>query len=706
MRREFSLRRIRCTFLALSAFILNGCSHPQADIIRMGDWAQEICASTGIKQFEQKAPYFLNVTEEDPCYPAVQALVEWGVIEPDAGFQPDAVLTREWTAYTLINLAGETAESSSSVLKDSSQSRFPKQVERAAAFGLMPADERGKFHPKAAMEAAEARQALVRITEYINNRRTDDPHAEVEWDKTAKILDQKPLEFDPGQKTAVFEAAARLRPGMYVRWKEKETEHLYRVETAILDSGQIHAVLTEADPLNLIDHIDVQDEFDVDFSKAEISDESGLKTDPALPISHVQPAGHVLMSCHPMQHTRTYGKWTVSYQVSSNGIRAEVHQGSSEGGKAYASFRLNRVHPSFRWKMSKGSIQDGYFKVSYETAESIGIYKGNYKTLYGDFSRLNSREFLESMQNLFQKKADTADLTIPICTVKVPVPNAPMFQITMRLQLRMYTTGRAELSLVGQHVSGMEIRNSRIRPIHDCTRSAQALIRADTSVVGSTRFGFQLNRILLADIAAEAGARAKVKTIVHLFDENGTVNSAVSSIPADFADEMAEGNEKVRVCADMKAYWVMNLIFNSPQSIAGRLNLSKRLELMNENNAPLIPRLNRHFENWQAVERCTVTGRRYEDPAEHMPDPSRLRPAVYTMILDIGETRRIEYTAVPSGYREEDLNYSTQNADIASVNADGRVSAGKEGSTIITIATKDKKHQAKISILVRKARRT
>ena len=705
MRRESSLKSAGCALLAvLIPFSLYGCGRQEAEVIRLGEWAQELCASTGIEQFEQKAPYFLNVTEENPCYPAVQALVEWGVIEPDAGFQPDAALTREWAAYTLINLAGETGDSGSSVLKDASQSRFPKQIERAAAFGLMPADERGKFHPKKIMEADAARQALARITEYINNRRMEEPHAEVDWNQDTEILDVEPLEFDAEQKTAVFATDTQILPGLYVRWQESDAEHLYRVESAVTESGRVRAMLQEADPFDLIDHMDVQDDFDVDFSKTEITDESDLNEGGAVPISYVQPAGHAWMSLRPLQHTHTYGQWTVSYQVTSSGIKAEVYQGSSEGGKAYASFRLSRVHPSFRWKMGKGNIEDGYFKVSYETAESLGIYRGRYKTLYGDFSRLSSSDFMESLKNLLQKKEDTANLTIPLCSIKVPLPNAPMFQITMRLQLRLYTTGRAEVSLVGQHVSGMEIRNNRFRPIQECSHSAQALVRADTSIVGSTRFGFQLNRLLLADIAAEAGARAKVKTIVHLFDENGKVNSRVSSAPADFADEMAEGNENVRVCADMKAYWVMNLIFNSPQSLAGRLNLAKRLELLNESNAPLIPGLNRHFENWQAVDRCTVTGRHYEDPAEHMPDTSRLRPAAYAMILDIGESRRIEYTAVPSGYTEKDLCYSSQDGSTASVSADGMVQAKKEGTTIITAATKDGLYQAKISILVRRVR--
>ena len=50
----------------------------------------------GILSYRQKEPYYLNITPEDRCFGAVQAAVEWEILDPAVAFGPDDMLSREW----------------------------------------------------------------------------------------------------------------------------------------------------------------------------------------------------------------------------------------------------------------------------------------------------------------------------------------------------------------------------------------------------------------------------------------------------------------------------------------------------------------------------------------------------------------------------------------------------------------------------------
>ena len=83
----------------------------------------------GIHQFHQEAPYYMNVGKSSPYYESVQAAVEWSVLDPSNAFDPSADLTREWAAYTLVNLKDSNFKQENNTgIRDLSKSRFPRHV--------------------------------------------------------------------------------------------------------------------------------------------------------------------------------------------------------------------------------------------------------------------------------------------------------------------------------------------------------------------------------------------------------------------------------------------------------------------------------------------------------------------------------------------------------------------------------------------------
>ena len=62
---------------------------------------------------------------------------------------------------------------------------------------------------------------------------------------------------------------------------------------------------------------------------------------------------------------------------------------------------------------------------------------------------------MSTVQNLFQTRQEVVTDTLTLCTVKIPLPNAPLVSVVMKLNLNIYATGKAELAFVQNHVVGV-----------------------------------------------------------------------------------------------------------------------------------------------------------------------------------------------------------------------------------------------------------
>lgn len=72
-----------------------------------------------------------------------------------------------------------------------------------------------------------------------------------------------------------------------------------------------------------------------------------------------------------------------------------------------------------------------------------------------------------------------------------------------------------------------------------------------------------------------------------------------------------------------------------------------------------------------------------------------------TMYIDPGASMKIGIVSVPEGYSESDLTYTSQDASICNVSADGTVSGVSGGSTIVVVKTSDGSYQVNLTVVVR-----
>ena len=698
------LRRMRPAFrhdllilcLAVMISVCSGCSKEPEQTLLLGEWIRMMTESAGIESAGSEVPYFLNVGSDSPYFTSVQAAVDWGILTPDYPFDPEQKLDRRWTAFTLVRLAGLSASEESLPIRDIGSDPFRREIVTAAARGLMDTDKNSCFHPEAVIAVSEAEELLEQVLAYMDTCHAEGKTAEIKWNEEAEITAAEAKAFDKETMTARFSKEDVLKPGQYVSITENGEESLYRIDGITEGEDDQTAFLEPARAEELIEDLELENEFTVDFTQAEITDLFHNQIPPES--SYVEPVNIHLMSARPLTRSMTVNGYTVSYSVTAAGIRAGVSRNMTDHEQLAAELELCRLKPVYRWKMHHGKVEEGYLRLDFTTLESLSFRSRHAQQKYGDLSQIDSSDFPGMIRNLFQDEKTV--MTVPLCEVKIPLPDIPMLYLDIVLQLKMHVTGRVELALSQDHKIGMEIHHQAMRTINEHDSKAEASIQADTGVTGNLLFGLNLQKLKLADVSAEAGAKANLSTVMHLYDSEGNHTVTQTDLPADYVGDMAEGNGNVLVCTDMNAYWVSNLTLNSGGTLAGRLGFGKSVHLLDEKTGKLFPGKSTHIENGHFVDHCTRGGRSRKQDRQK-PDADQLDLGGYSLILAPDETKTVSLKSLPEGYHASDIRYESLDPAIASVDAGGRVTGISEGSTIIRILTDDDVYRMQCSVTVR-----
>ena len=688
----FSIRKFAVLLVLCMLVPFVGCKKKVTDTMTNGEWLTELTAQAGITYYQQEEPYFLNITSNSPYFTVVQSSVEWEVLNPSKAFNPSATLTREMVAYTLMNLISRTHEGLSDTIKDLQDCSYPDQVKAAVASGLMSLDERQRFRPKDQISKEEAFGYLAQVIDIVNNRKFTDTQTTVQLKDDVKFADDEPKQFDEEELTALFESDSSIRNGMYIVYDDT----YYRVVNCEYTNQGILTTLEQVNMEDVIEQFDIQGGTDLEFNHAKIVDGNGNVVQEGTEQSHSLS----LMSTSLINHTFEINGFRIALKGTTSSLHAEVSKQLQVGGLLYANAALDNLHIQYKWDKDEDRIQYGYLKADFTTSENIGLRNGMYKELYGDFSKLNPKDFISTVQNIFQTKQEVITDTITLCTVKIPMPNAPMVSVVMKLNLNVYATGKAELSFVQNHVLGCEIRNGNMRSISDHSKKATASIRAETGITLGTNLALHAFNQNIMDAEIDAGAKGYFHTKTYLYNEEGKAESFDIDVQPDLVEELSEGNPDIKVCTELNAYWLCNLKLNSSNSLAGRFGFSRNIPILSESNAPLFPKGKVTYENWMSVDHCSCEDREKVPNVEAIQVKKRITLKDYSLISGVGVSTRIQVTGLPEGYTVENLIYISKNTDIAEVSSAGEVIGNKSGGTDIVIQTKDKKHLVHCHILV------
>ncbi len=693
-----SIKRLSALVMAMIlAVSMTGCHNSNITGISKGDWIRLIIARAGIEGHTENKPYYMNINEQSEYFNDIQAAVEWQIIDPAYPFEPDEMLNREWTAFTLVNLARDLNEGSQASIKDISKSSFSDSVATAVASGLMKLDSRNMFRPKKMIDRNEAEDCLDLVIEHINNRHFEEDIFEIDWADDAEVFDGSDLYIDEETKsTVVPDDFGAVEGDVIISSKGIDT----KAWKVVSQEGN-ELQLEETDLSKEAESINVQGSISVNFNEAEIYDANGNLLSSPPSGSHQNDYIELMAERTNVQKFELNGfDITIKSKDGSFSVDAEK---KLTNGKIYAGIGINGMDADFKMKTNYFIPESVYWHMKFNTSETLGIQSDIKKSFVGDFAKLDSSNFLGSLSNFMQKKEDAVQTELKLATVKVPLFEIPYCDLVIDVILQLKLSGKAEIVLSQNYNFGAEYVNGNFRTIKEHDHTNDFTLKAETTLTAGVRTSIVTIGVNLMDASVNAGVQASFKANVHMFDDDGQMHDYPVDASADLADELAAEADDVVVCVDAAGGWVLNVEFFSSKSEAGKLLGQVKIDILNPKNAPLFKGAGQHFENWQAVDQCTRKSRPKSDEREVMETKGKISLNAYSLAVHPGETKSISVLGLPAGYSLTDLTCTSSDPSVASVSGLS-ITGISSGSAVITISTSDGTFHAACNVLVPEAR--
>ena len=385
----------------------------------------------------------------------------------------------------------------------------------------------------------------------------------------------------------------------------------------------------------------------------------------------------------------------VRISTSNDSLHIYASKKTKSDVPVFIQFDINEINCGFKWKKKEDEILASALKVNYETSLTSGFRTIDYEDRILDFSRIQKNQMISGLKEAFVKRSDCLEETIELCEIHLPFPDMPVCMLKMKVMLHIYASGKAEIAFESNHEIGFEKINDKFRWINDTEKESHVSLRASTKASGKLQFLLSVLSKDCMDVIAELGIQGVCET--KLFQSNRLIS--LPEVSYEFAEEASKENDALKICADLDAYWLMNLHFNSNSTILGALGYQKTFQILDKSNASLFGKTV-HLENFQIVEKCT----RYEQSSNDLSinlNTDRIELKRYLFILEEGERELIEISGLPLGYDRKDLIYKSLDEQIASVSSSGRIQANMTGETIVQIVSKDGLYESQCSVFVK-----
>ena len=671
-----------------------GCHGRNIDSIRMGEWISLVINRAGIVPQTAQTQYFISIGPENSFYGDIQAAAAWGILDPSRSFDPDQPLTREWTAFTLVNLAKDLNEGSGSQIKDISKSLFPVQVATAVSSGLMKTDGRSMFYPKEVIEREEAEKCLNEIISYINNRTFDQTEYDVSWLDDMEIRYCATEQFDEENQTAVLSGDETAVPGEMLCLKNSDGYGLYSVES----SAGSEVVLNKEDPDEYLESFHFKGSKQIDFTQAVIYDPDGNLI---MGEETGFTSGDHIRHMAELTNTKRFeiSGYACTVKTSSHTCNIEFSKKLNDDTKIYGGFKMSQGNADFDISRIRTLFTDSYWTFSFETQETLGV-RTEYKKKYeADLSGIDTERFLADLNSLCAARGGVQKAVLNLLSIHIPIPEIPFTEIVLDLSVDLKTTGKAELVLSQKNKIGYEISNDGFRLIKESANQNNSSIKADVSLTADVSAALKSGFWKLTDLHLKSGAKADMKAKVHFFDDEGQMHTTQTDADADIAEELASTAKDIMVCVDAGGNWILEAEMNSKDTELGKAGYEMKQTILDASNAPLFERSPQHFENGQAVPSCTRKSREKTAERDNVEVKGTIKLSSYALSVHCGQKKSLSILGLPDGYTAADLSVTSSDPSVAV--CEGLTVTGiSSGSAVIAIRTKDGLFETYCNILV------
>lgn len=635
--------KIAC--LLTSILLLISCSSCKNDKhYRVGEYLNDLAYSTGVN---------LNLNEED----SFNSLLDYGIVE-----EADINSINDDLRYSFLK------KTISNFLND----------ENKTEYFLLNIDILNKKDNQL-VDKQEAAEIIKQLVNEINNPKFDEKTIIEENDDVIHIEN-----IDENKDLKIGDI-----------FYSEETNEYKKVIAEINEEY----VLEDAAFEEVYKSINIAGDFEINFDEAEIVDlkeEFDLSNeDFKTSVSYTNNIYELLAS---KRHTFNTEGYKVAYTINSGSIDFRISKNIEKGVTMYFDTTISSVKPTYKWDNSNENL-NAYFKIDFDITNEIGVSTGKYNNYYLDFKDKDPKDFLASVRSAYSK-SDVLEASIPICTIKTPIPNVPTATFSIDVLAKFYVSGRVEIVLDNRGTVGFEIKDNNFRLIHDVEKDYDLLIGASARAVVGLNFNICSSEYRLMDIEMDAGIKASVSTTLHLFDDDGNMESKCMEEEYYAIQEMSKENINVAVCGDLSLNWVLELNLNTSKSLLYKYGFSRRKTILDKKNQ-LFNNLT-HIENYQFVKTCTRKNKQRikKSTSTVSSNTEKIILSKYSIVIIKGRSSSIPIKSLPSGYSLDDLIYETNEPNVATINSSGTIDSQDLGSCKITIKTKDNKYVAYLNILV------
>lgn len=466
-----------------------------------------------------------------------------------------------------------------------------------------------------------------------------------------------------------------------------ETDETYKIVTNIVGDDYEYR---DAEFSEIYAFYELQDTYEVDFSNVEVIpygeeiDDSG----------YINNKFNLLASKNHVFNTDGY---RISYTLSSSGIDFHISK-KVDGITIYADADIKSVKPSFKWTYKENDVKNCYFNLKMNTTTSLGATIGKYGNYYLKLKDKDSSSFMSSIKSMIVPKADEIEAIIPICEIKTPIPNVPFAYLNMSVGIKLYVSGKIELTVYNNHNIGFEIIDGKARFFYDHKDDVDAIVSSSAKAALALNVGLDATKFRLCDVELDGGIKSQLKTTVHLYDDDFIETSEESDIAYSTLEEVSKDNPYVKVCGDVSLYWLMDLVCNTSKSMLKKWGFSKTFHILDDDNQ-IFGNLH-HIEDGQFVKTCTRKSKKVTtNQGIQFAPANKIVLNTYAEVLLQGDSFTIEIESLPENYSLSNIVYNSSNTDIATV-INGVIKAIKPGNAKISVYTSDNKYISYINILV------
>ena len=426
----------------------------------------------------------------------------------------------------------------------------------------------------------------------------------------------------------------------------------------------------------LIKEIELEDEFEVDFEKAEII--------PYADVSVYQDP-KITRLVNPLTSLKGF---KVDFKANSNNLRINVSK-KTKFGVIFFDADVYDFKPKI--KLFKTAKQNSsYIKLGYKINSEFGFKRISYKRLALDILNNANNKIINDLNANYEP--DEVEAEIPLATMKIPIPKLPIISLSLSLVLNLYASGKAVLNYKLNHNFGYESINGINRFFNDFNHDLQSNINASLSVGLGLDLALRALGQKIANFQVIGGVKSYFKNQILVNDQLKDTNLDANYITTQQVPNLV-------LCSELSNYLSLKLKLNSSSSLLSRLGLKFEFDLFKD-KIQLFGK-KRIYQNLIEVSKCPANiNEKLVKNKELIINSDRLELIKYHKALNVNEIYEIEFKSIPKGINLNDLRISANN-DLVSIKG-LKITALKSGNSIITIETKDQKFKQQINILIRK----